>query len=239
MSKDKKDKGKGKGWEVRENARNWVPDEAGGRHRFDTKNRQGKEPLYSDLPGLRNTGMMQRDDQQLPYASDSEGRQYEYVVRQAMPQGGKFKDEDGNKYRETWQYVGATPEEQQYRGDDVIRTGGDDVWQRVITPIQKQKSKPADAPAPSSMPVAANPAVTAEAAASQAPSASYIQPGPTTTAVSAGEQFLQDYMSGNLYGMSTTPVYYDAAMQSIYSEPLSQALPTEEEEALAWYDMPY
>lgn len=236
MSKDGKGKkGKGRNLEVRSKARNWVPDEAGGPQRFDTRNRQGKEPVYTDLPGLRNTAYLQSQEEGHPYASDGEGRQYEYVVRQAMPQGGKFKDEDGNKYRETWEYVGSTPEERQFRGDDSFMVGGDDVWRRSITPINKQKNKQ-PAPQPTA---AVTPAATPGASASPAPASTYIQPGPTTTQVPTGEQFLNDYMQGAIYPLDTTPVYHNAMMGSIYGDSTMQVLPPEEEEALAWYDMPY
>lgn len=239
MAKDKKGK-KGKGGEVRENPRNWVPDEGARSRKFDTGRSQGREPYYSDLPGLQNSGWFDREKDKKPYASDHEGRQYEYVVRQSMPQSGKFKDGEGNKYQETWQYVGQTPEETVYRGDDSFRQGGDDIWQRVITPSQKKKSKQqgGTAPAPTSSTGGA-PAGT-PASTGLPPASSYIQPGPTTTQVTPGQQFLNDYMNQAPYQPDLSSAYAPYyAGDSAFSSEATTLQPIGTYDELAWYDQPY
>lgn len=233
MAKDKKGK-KGKDWEVRENARNWVPDEGGTHERFRSGNSQGKEPAYNDLPGLRNTGFSARGGENMPYASDREGRQYEYVIRNAMPEGGKFKDGEGNKFRENWQYVGRTPQETQYRGDDAWNTGGDDVWQRVITPIQKaQKQRPAPAVAAA----AAAPGTAPAGATPSSPASAYVQPGPTNTRVTPGQAFLEDYLRNDPFQMDLSSAYASSGSGGYaFSTPATSLQALGSNNGRAWYD---
>lgn len=124
-------------WEVRENPYNWVPDEEGGPFRFDTGNSQGNEPLYRDSRFFAVT----RGEQEGPYASDRQGRQFRYVERATRPEDSKFKDKDGTKYRQSWVLAGTSPVNIRHQGDDSFSDGGTHVWERQITPIKKAKPK--------------------------------------------------------------------------------------------------